>query len=110
MAERARAPARVCSRCDRIEVESYICAMVLVLASSTKQFKDSNFNVLKAAFGGVRTVLGKAAGRSLGKQERGAVAIVLSPAIEKLGDRKLQVIKAQAVVAGLQIGREYLPR
>lgn len=66
-------------------------AMILVLASHTKQFKDSNFNVLKAALGAIKSMLENMAGSRSTKQDRTAVSLVLSPAIEKLGDRKLQV-------------------
>lgn len=65
--------------------------VILVFAAHTKQFKDSNFNVLKAAFGAVSTLLEACQATGAPKGSHAAVSIVLSPAMEKLGDRKLQV-------------------
>lgn len=61
------------------------------MAAHTKQFKDSNFNVLKAALGGISTLLEACQAAGAAKGSHAAVSIVLSPAVEKLGDRKLQV-------------------
>ena len=61
------------------------------MAAHTKQFKDSNFNVLKAAFVGISTLLEACQAAGAAKGSHAAVSIVLSPAVEKLGDRKLQV-------------------
>lgn len=64
---------------------------ILVLAGHTKQFKDSNFNVLKATFAGIKALLEATHASGPAKGNSAAVSIVLSPAVEKLGDRKLQV-------------------
>lgn len=82
---------RDCQLAGLSDPGQYLGAMVIVLAARTKQFKDSNFNVLKAAFGGIRTVLETMSTNGAAKGSRSAVAVVLSPAVEKLGDRKLQV-------------------
>lgn len=66
--------------------------VIMVLAAHTKQFKDSNFNVLKASLVGITTLLEAAHAAGGAKGHRTAVSIVVTPAVEKLGDRKLQVI------------------
>lgn len=63
----------------------------MVLAAHTKQFKDSNFNVLKASLVGITTLLEAAHAAGSAKRNQTAVSIVVAPAVEKLGDRKLQV-------------------
>lgn len=65
--------------------------MILVFAAHTKQFKDSNFNVLKAAFLGIKSLLEAAHAAGGAKGNHAAVSAVLAPAVEKLGDKKLQV-------------------
>lgn len=72
--------------------------MIVVLAAHTKQFKDSNFNVLKASFLGITTLLEAAHVAGGAKGNRAAVSMVVAPAVEKLGDRKLQVNMACRVV------------
>ena len=67
--------------------------MIVVLGAHTKQFKDSNFNVLKASFLGISSLLEAAHAAGGAKGSRAAVSIVVAPAVEKLGDRKLQVDK-----------------
>lgn len=69
----------------------FLSPVILVLAAHTKQFKDSNFNVLKAALGGISALLEASQATGAAKGSHAAVSIVLSPAVEKLGDRKLQV-------------------
>lgn len=73
------------------DTRQYLGAVILVLAAHTKQFKDSNFNVLKAAFNAVKTMLNAGVDSDAVKASCTAVAVVLSPAVDKLGDRKLQV-------------------
>lgn len=68
--------------------------VVMVLAAHTKQFKDSNFNVLKASFLGITTLLEAAHAAGVAKGNQAVVSTVVAPAVEKLGDRKLQVNKA----------------
>lgn len=70
----------------------FLGATILVFAGHTKQFKDSNFNVLKAAFAGIKALLEATQASGPVKGNSAAVSIVLSPAVEKLGDRKLQVL------------------
>lgn len=68
--------------------------VIVVFAAHTKQFKDSNFNVLKAAFLGIKLLLEAAHTSYTASGSRGnpaALATVLPPAVEKLSDRKLQV-------------------
>lgn len=77
--------------------------MILVLAAHTKQFKDSNFNVLKAAFIGIRTLLEATHEAGTAKGNHAAVSTVISPAVEKLGDRKLQVKFDNAAHVGSQM-------
>lgn len=69
----------------------YLGPVILVLAAHTKQFKDSNFNVLKAAFSAVKTLLDTGITGGDVRASCAAVAVVLGPAVDKLGDRKLQV-------------------
>lgn len=64
---------------------------ILVFAGHTKQFKDSNFNVLKATLAGIKALLEATQASGPAKGNSAAVSIVLAPAVEKLGDRKLQV-------------------
>lgn len=76
----------------------FLSPMILVLAANTKQFKDSNFNVLKAAFLAIKSLLEAAQTAGGASGNRGAVSMVLSPAVEKLGDRKLQASVMSGVV------------
>ena len=69
----------------------YLGPVILVLATHTKQFKDSNFNVLKAAFSAVKTLLDTGITGGDIRASCAAMAVVLAPAVDKLGDRKLQV-------------------
>ena len=70
----------------------YLTPVVVVFAAHTKHFKDSNFNVLKAAFLRIKSLLEAAHAAAAVKGNRAAVSTVLPPAVEKLGDRKLQVV------------------
>lgn len=79
---------------------SFLTPVILVLAAHTKQFKDSNFNVLKATFVGVKTLLEAAHAAGDSKGNHAAVSMMLSPAVEKLGDRKLQVRTVLPICAG----------
>ncbi|CAM9413692.1 unnamed protein product [Ectocarpus fasciculatus] len=69
---------------------SFLTPVVMVLAAHTKQFKDSNFNVLKASFQGITTLLEAAHAAGVAKGNQAVVSTVVAPAVEKLGDRKLQ--------------------
>lgn len=69
-----------------------------MLAAHTKQFKDSNFNVLKASFLGITNLLEAAHAAGVAKGNQAVVSTVVAPAVEKLGDRKLQVNKAATLV------------
>lgn len=79
-------------RWPRADPGSFLGPVILVLAANTKQFKDSNFFVLKAAFHGIKILLDATPEAGSAKRNNTAVSTVLSPAVEKLGDRKLQVI------------------
>lgn len=81
---------RSCLSCVA-DPREYLGPVICVLAAHTKQFKDSNFNVLKAAFNAVTTMLATGVEGDAVKASCAAVAVVLSPAVDKLGDRKLQV-------------------
>lgn len=70
---------------------NFLSPVIVVLAAHTKQFKDSNFNVLKASFLGITTLLEAAHAAGGAKGSRAALSTVVAPAVEKLGDRKLQV-------------------
>ena len=70
---------------------TFLSPVIVVLAAHTKQFKDSNFNVLKASFLGISTLLEAAHAAGRAKGSRAALSTVVAPAVEKLGDRKLQV-------------------
>lgn len=70
---------------------NFLSPVIVVLAGYTKQFKDSNFNVLKASFLGITTLLEAAHAAGGAKGSRAALSTVVAPAVEKLGDRKLQV-------------------
>lgn len=72
--------------------------VIVVYAAHTKQFKDSNFNVLKAAFLGVKLLLEAASGS---KGNPAALATVLPPAVEKLSDRKLQVNRCACLMQAM---------
>ena len=72
---------------------NFLGPVIVVLGAHTKQFKDSNFNVLKASFLGISSLLEAAHAAGGAKGSRAAVSIVVAPAVEKLGDRKLQVDK-----------------
>lgn len=72
---------------------NFLGPVIVVLGAHTKQFKDSNFNVLKASFLGISSLLEAAYAAGGAKGSRAAVSIVVAPAVEKLGDRKLQVDK-----------------
>ncbi|CAM9795466.1 unnamed protein product [Ectocarpus sp. 6 AP-2014] len=69
---------------------SLLTPVVMVLAAHTKQFKDSNFNVLKTSFLGITTLLEAAHVAGVAKGNQAVVSTVVAPAVEKLGDRKLQ--------------------
>ncbi|CAM9903323.1 unnamed protein product [Scytosiphon promiscuus] len=69
---------------------NFLTPVIMVLAAHTKQFKDSNFNVLKASLVGITTLLEAAHAAQSAKSNQAAVSIVVTPAVEKLGDRKLQ--------------------
>lgn len=84
---------------SRADPQQYLGPVVLVVAAHTKQFKDSNFNVLKVAFNGIRVLLETGAVVDASRANRAAVAIVISPAVEKLGDRKLQVTTVGPLVS-----------
>lgn len=72
---------------------NFLSPVIVVLGAHTKQFKDSNFNVLKASFLAISSLLEAAHAAGGAKGNRAAVSIVVAPAVEKLGDRKLQVNK-----------------
>lgn len=73
---------------------NFLSPVIMVLGAHTKQFKDSNFNVLKASFLGISSLLEAAHAAGGAKGNRAALSTVVTPAVDKLGDRKLQVNSA----------------
>lgn len=79
---------------------NFLSPVIVVLGAHTKQFKDSNFNVLKASFLGISSLLEAAYAAGGAKGNRAALSMVVAPAVEKLGDRKLQVKKEEGIGRG----------
>ncbi|CAM9401832.1 unnamed protein product, partial [Discosporangium mesarthrocarpum] len=65
-------------------------ALIVALSASTKGFKDSNFNVMKAAFNAITSVVQADEGKDAAKANSAALSSALSPAVDKIGDRKLK--------------------
>jgi hypothetical protein len=85
-----------CEKTDKNCVD-YAGAMIVVLRNHTKQFKETNVNIMKAVFALFEYVASTSS--STATLPRHVVAAIVPPAVDKLGERNAKVVCSSLLLA-----------